>query len=148
LVEVGASAGLNLLFDRYGYDYGADRFAGIPGRPSGSPARCAVRRFHRSMRYSACGCTWGIDLNPIHADDPQAMLWLRALIWPEHPERAALLQQVLALAQREPPPLIAGDVLTVLPRPSRLHLRARPCACSIPPRWPTSCLRRGSVFAH
>ena len=33
LIEVGASAGLNLLFDRYGYDYGAGRFAGDPGAP-------------------------------------------------------------------------------------------------------------------
>jgi hypothetical protein len=28
LIEVGASAGLNLLFDRYGYDYGAGQSAG------------------------------------------------------------------------------------------------------------------------
>ena len=57
----------------------------------------------------------GLDLHPIHATDPEAICWLRALVWPEHPERAARLQQVLALAQREPPPLIAGDALTVLP---------------------------------
>ena len=37
-------------------------------------------------------------------------------IWPEHPERAAVLQQVLALAQHEPPTLLAGDALTVLPQ--------------------------------
>jgi len=33
----------------------------------------------------------GIDLHPIQADDPQAMRWLRALVWPEHPERATVL---------------------------------------------------------
>ena len=33
LIEVGASAGLNLLFDRYSYDYGAGRSAGDPGSP-------------------------------------------------------------------------------------------------------------------
>ena len=53
---------------------------------------------------------------PSTADDSQATLWLRALVWPEHPERAAVLQQVLALAQREPPTLIAGDALTALPQ--------------------------------
>jgi hypothetical protein len=58
----------------------------------------------------------GIDLNPIHAADSEATLWLRALVWPEHPERAALLQQVLALAQREPLRLMAGDALAVLPQ--------------------------------
>ena len=117
LVEVGASAGLNLLFDRYGYDYGAGRSAGEPR----SPVRfaCALRGaglppIHAGTPLVAARV--GIDLNPIRAADPQAMLWLRALVWPEHPARAALLQQVLALAQREPPPLIAGDVLTVLPQ--------------------------------
>ena len=50
LIEIGASAGLNLLFDRYGYDYGAGWSVGIPGRLSGSPARCAGRACRRSTR--------------------------------------------------------------------------------------------------
>ena len=33
LVEVGASAGLNLLFDRYAYDYGDGRLRGDTGSP-------------------------------------------------------------------------------------------------------------------
>jgi len=33
LVEVGASAGLNLLFDRYSYDYGDGRLRGDTGSP-------------------------------------------------------------------------------------------------------------------
>ena len=44
------------------------------------------------------------------------MLWLRALVRPEHPDRVARLQQVLALAQGEPLALIAGDALAVLPQ--------------------------------
>jgi hypothetical protein len=117
LIEVGASAGLNLLFDRYGYDYGAGWSAGDPG----SPIRftCALRGEVRppipaSMPLVAARV--GLDLHPIHAADPEAIRWLRALVWPEHPARAALLQQVLALARREPPLLIAGDALTVLPQ--------------------------------
>jgi hypothetical protein len=58
----------------------------------------------------------GLDLHPIHATDPEAIRWLRALVWPEHPARAALLEQVLALAQREPPRLLAGDALAILPQ--------------------------------
>jgi hypothetical protein len=117
LIEVGASAGLNLLFDRYGYDYGAGRFVGDPEAPV--RLACTLRGsglppIHAGMPH--VGARVGIDLNPIHADTPQGMLWLRALVWPEHPERAARLQQVLALAQRKPPPLIAGDALTALPQ--------------------------------
>jgi hypothetical protein len=117
LIEVGASAGFNLLFDRYGYDYGAGRLAGDPAAPV--QFTCELRGavlppLHAGMPPVATRL--GIDLNPIHADDPQATLWLRALVWPEHPQRAVLLQQVLALAQHEPPTLIAGDALAVLPQ--------------------------------
>ena len=148
LIEVGASAGLNLLFDRYGYDYGAGRSAGDPG----SPVRfaCTLRGavlppIHAGMPMVAARV--GVDLHPIHAADPQAMLWLRALVWPEHPARAALLQQVLALAQREPPAARPGMHSRSSPRPSRRRRRARPSACSTPPRWPTSRPRRGRAFS-
>ena len=117
LIEVGASAGLNLLFDRYGYDYGAGWSAGDPGSPIqfGCTLRGEVRPpIPASMPPVAARV--GLDLHPIHATDPEAMRWLRALVWPEHLARAALLEQVLALAQRQPPPLIAGDALTVLPQ--------------------------------
>jgi hypothetical protein len=117
LIEVGSSAGLNLLFDRYGYDYGAGRSAGDPDAPV---------RFTCELRGAVLppipagmplvATRVGIDLHPTHAADPQATLWLRALVWPEHPERAALLQEVLTLAQHEPPALIAGDALTALPQ--------------------------------
>jgi hypothetical protein len=117
LIEVGASAGLNLLFDRYGYDYGAGQSAEDPG----SPVRfaCTLRGAVRPpipVRMPIVATRVGLDLHPIHATDPEAMRWLRALVRPEHPARAALLQQVLALAQHEPPPLIAGDALTLLPQ--------------------------------
>jgi hypothetical protein len=117
LIEVGASAGLNLLFDRYGYDYGVGRCAGDPGAPI--RFTCAL---HGTMLppihagFPRVAARVGIDLHPIQADDTQATRWLRALVWPEHPERAAVLQQVLAIAQREPLTLLAGDALTVLPQ--------------------------------
>ena len=117
LIEVGASAGLNLLFDRYGYDYGAGRGAGDPATPV--RFTCAL---HGTMLppihagFPRVAARVGIDLHPIRTDDTQATRWLRALVWPEHPERAAVLQQGLALAQREPPTLLAGDALTVLPQ--------------------------------
>jgi hypothetical protein len=117
LIEVGASAGLNLLFDRYGYDYGAGQSAGDPGSPV--QFACTLRGGVRPpipARMPPVATRVGLDLHPIHAADPEAMRWLRALVWPEHPARAARFEQVLALAQHEPPPLIAGDALTVLPQ--------------------------------
>jgi hypothetical protein len=117
LIEVGASAGFNLLYDRYGYDYGAGRAVGDPAAPV--RFTCEVRGPvvpPLPARLLPVATRVGIDLHPIRADDPQATRWLRALVWPEHPERAAVLQQVLRLAQREPPRLVAGDALAVLPQ--------------------------------
>ena len=117
LIEVGASAGLTLLFDRYGYDYGARRAVGDPAAPV--RFTCEVRGSvvpPLPARLPPVAARVGIDLHPICADDPQATRWLRALVWPEHPERAAVLQQALRLAQREPPTLLAGDALAILPQ--------------------------------
>ena len=57
----------------------------------------------------------GIDLNPINVRNPEEMLWLRSLVWPENTRRAELLQQAIGLAKQEPPRVVAGDVLDVLP---------------------------------
>jgi hypothetical protein len=117
LIEVGASAGFNLFFDRYGYDYGEGRSAGDPR--SSIRFACALRGELLPPIQAGIppvAARMGIDLNPVHAADPQATLWLRALVWPEHPARAAVLQRVLALARDNPPPLIAGDALEVLPQ--------------------------------
>jgi hypothetical protein len=57
----------------------------------------------------------GIDLNPIDLLDPEAVLWLRALVWPEHTERAELLEQAVKIAQENPPTLVAGDGVESLP---------------------------------
>jgi hypothetical protein len=57
----------------------------------------------------------GLDLNPIDVRDPEAVLWLRALVWPDEEGRADLLQRALQLAQYEPPVLSAGNALDLLP---------------------------------
>jgi hypothetical protein len=57
----------------------------------------------------------GLDLNPIDVRDPDATLWLRALVWPDEVGRAELLQQAVQVAQQDPPRLLAGDALDILP---------------------------------
>ena len=116
LVEIGASAGLNLLWDHYGYSYGEARLRG----DLNSPVRiiCAVRGKGVPLLPDALpeiSARVGLDLNPIDAREPQAALWLRALIWPEHEERAQLLQRAIQIAQQNPLTLIAGDGVELLP---------------------------------
>ena len=115
LVDIGASAGLHLLWDRYSYEYG-----GCPRRRrvfsvrikaevrgSGSPPI--------SSGFPTVEFRIGLDLNPVRLTDSDAALWLRALIWPEHERRAAQLNAAIGLAIDNPPTLIAGDALETLP---------------------------------
>jgi O-antigen/teichoic acid export membrane protein len=116
LVEIGSSAGLNLLWDRYSYTYGEGRECGeptsrvrlacklvgpaVPPLPSDMP-EVAFRR--------------GIDLNPVDHVDPDATLWLRSLLEPEQTMAHARLREALALARANPPTIVRGDAVEVLP---------------------------------
>jgi len=110
LVEIGASAGLNLLWDRYGYDYGEGGRCGDPRSPV--QITCGLRGGARPPLprvFPSVATRVGIDLNPIDVRDPDAVLWLRALVWPDEIGRAELLQKALGIAQQSPPRLLGGD---------------------------------------
>jgi hypothetical protein len=116
LVEIGASAGLNLLWDRYGYDYGTGRRYGDPRSPVQIACKLlSARRPPLPAEFPIIITRIGIDLNPIDVCDPDAALWLRALVWPDEVGRAGLLQQALQIAQQNPPRLLAGNALERLP---------------------------------
>lgn len=118
LVEVGASAGLNLLFDRYSYDYGESRCFGDAGSPV--QISCEVRGEPYPpipARMPEISSRTGIDLNPLDVRDPESALWLRALIWPEeYAGRAPILERAIETARLEPPTLLRGDALDLLPQ--------------------------------
>jgi hypothetical protein len=117
LLEVGASAGLLLQPDRYGYDYNGDYNGDYDGHPAGapdSPLRLPCRTEGRSP-FGAPGplrVAWrgGIDLNPLDVTDPDDMRWLRTLIWPEHRDRLRRLDAAIALARTDPPRVVRGDL--------------------------------------
>ncbi len=116
LIEVGASAGLLLNWDRYAYDYGGGRTLGDRGAPL--TLFCEIRGKHAPPlpeHLPAVASRRGIDPYPLNPADPQDAAWLRALIWPEQEERAARLERALAVARADPPPMIAGDAIARLP---------------------------------
>ncbi|MFI5912365.1 DUF2332 domain-containing protein [Dactylosporangium sp. NPDC051541] len=110
LIEVGASAGLCLLPDRYSYEYtGTDRSA-----RAGDGAlvlRCRVDGPAPALPHPV-RVAWraGIDLNPLDVGDDEDVRWLEALIWPEQDERRARLRAAVTLARRDPPRIYAGDL--------------------------------------
>jgi len=93
LLEVGASAGLNLWLDLYRVDAGLTQW-GPPDSPvqltghfiAGSPP---VGRFVVADRK-------GCDLNPINLADPAAPDLLRSFVWPEHVRRLRQLNAAIA----------------------------------------------------
>lgn len=115
LIEIGPSAGLNLLFDRYRYDYGP---AGAAG-PEDSPLilTCEIRQgappIPRPLPEVAQRV--GVDLHPLDLRDRDAVQWARALVWPEQLDRIARLESAIAIAREDPPPLIAWDAVDLLP---------------------------------
>ena len=114
LIEIGPSAGLNLVFDRYGYDYGNGIVAGVPESAVriNSDSRGAPPPVSPLPRVAA---RLGIDLNPLDVGDSDEMDWLRALVWPDHTDRMALLNAAIEVARDDPPVLIGGDLFELLP---------------------------------
>lgn len=116
LLEVGASAGLCLLPDRYAYDYGGVRLAppDADGDPPVFPCRVegAVPIPDRLPRVA-----WrmGLDLNPLDVLDPDEAAWLQTLVWPGQEARAERLRTALRIARRDPPQVVRGDLLRDLP---------------------------------
>ncbi|GLZ58156.1 DUF2332 domain-containing protein [Micromonospora sp. NBRC 107095] len=110
LLEVGASAGLCLYPDRYGYRYG-DHQVG-----SGEPVLdCAATGLVPPARVPQVVWRAGLDLNPLDVTDPDDVSWLDALIWPEHAHRRARLRAAAAIAAADPPLLVRGDLVDDLP---------------------------------
>lgn len=112
LLELGASAGLNLHLDRYGYDLGGRRIGPTDAPVHVAPTwRGSAPRMGDIEIVSACG----VDLNPIDVDDPAACARLMAYVWADEPERADRLAQALAIARDAPPCVERGDIATWLP---------------------------------
>jgi hypothetical protein len=62
--------------------------------------------------------TWraGIDVEPLDVNDPQAVAWLEALVWPGQTERLERLRAALRVARHNPPPIHRGNALELLDR--------------------------------
>lgn len=106
LLELGASAGLNLLLDRYRCEAGT-RVYGDPASPvamrpiwdGADPPEAAFRIAERR----------GVDINSLDVSDAAQRARLLAYVWPDQAERLARLEAALALASRDPPAVDRGD---------------------------------------
>lgn len=119
LLEVGASAGLTLLPDRYShiFEQGGARHRLDPEGGVSEVELCCTLGEGVPMPFRLPHIPWraGLDRQPLNWGDGEAERWLRTLIWPEEHDRARQLDQAMAIARRDPPRLIAGDAVDDLP---------------------------------
>jgi hypothetical protein len=112
LIEVGASAGLCLLPDFYGYDYGRRALAPRPLSIEAPIFPCAASA-DTPLPEALPFIVWraGLDLNPIDAADRAQAAWLETLVWPEQTDRLARLRSALRIAALQKPRVDRGDLL-------------------------------------
>jgi hypothetical protein len=116
VVELGTSAGLLLLWDRYRYRYAAGRWgpanaalelAGEERTPVPGRVLHELPRVRRRV---------GIDRNPLDLRDPHDLRLLKSFIWAGQDERLDRLDAAAAAFRHDPPQLVRGDLVDVLPQ--------------------------------
>lgn len=116
LIEIGTSAGLQLLWDKYSYSYGTEDTYGDPN--SSVHLTAELKNGHiPSLSYKAppISSKVGIDLNVINLADQDDLLWMKSLIWSEHKERLELLEKAARLFNTHSVNLVEGDGVSLLP---------------------------------
>lgn len=106
LKEIGSSAGINLMLDRYRYDMGGVTVGPADAAMTFAPEWRGPPPPDRALEIlNAEGC----DVAPVDLTDAVQAERLRAYIWPEHSERFARLDTAIAEARRNPPRIARAD---------------------------------------
>lgn len=99
ILELGASAGLNLNMDRFSYDLG-----GVAAGDPASPVKITPEWRGSRIVPGAVEVVQrsGVDLNPIDVADRAIAESMMAYVWPDQPERMERAGAAIGLAQRYP----------------------------------------------
>lgn len=112
LVDVGTSAGLNLLLGHYRYRYSGDNGITDIGPDSPVELSCSLRgRPHLPDRPPEITSAVGLDAQPIDVSDDDECRWLEACVWPDQVERFHRLVSAVTLARDAPPDVRRGDAV-------------------------------------
>lgn len=116
LIEIGTSAGLQLLWDHYSYSYGSDHIYGNQDSlvHLTSKVREGEISHHLLSQTPPVNDRVGIDLHVSDLTNEEDYLWLKALIWPEHKERLKNFEDAANQLRLTPPKLIEGDGVALL----------------------------------
>jgi len=118
LIELGPSAGLNLIWDRYRIEY---RGEGETIASGAADAPLTIETELRGAHTPPCGAApqiasrVGLERSTVDLSNGDERDWLKALVWPDHVSRFANLERALAIASAELLPIRSGDALELLP---------------------------------
>ena len=108
LNELGASAGINSMMDRYHYNLG-----GVNRGPNASPMQIKPEwrgpppPDHPVEIVAIKGC----DQAPIDLSDPDAALRVKSYVWPENTDRIVRMDAAIKLAAQKRPDIVQADAL-------------------------------------
>jgi hypothetical protein len=116
LVELGPSAGLNLVWDRYRYRYEAGLW-GAPDAPlelageERAPVPEQLLPLAPSVRDRI-----GIDTSPVDVTSNEGARLLKSFVWADQVDRLRRLDRAIDLLRGDPPELVQADFVEVLPQ--------------------------------
>ncbi|MGA7711333.1 MAG: DUF2332 domain-containing protein [Rhizomicrobium sp.] len=112
LIEIGPSAGLNMIWDHYAVRYRSADDTIVLG-DSELVIDCELRGDIRPPLGQApnIASRIGLERNPVDLSDPDRRDWLKALVWPDQAERFARLEKAIAIFARHKQEIRAGDAL-------------------------------------
>jgi hypothetical protein len=122
LSELGASAGLNLMFDKFVLQIGDDHWGPDDSRVRLVPEWCGPLPPRASPRIVE---RRGVDLNPLHVGQAEDVRRLMSYIWADQADRIARTRAAMALQDH---PVEKGDAIEWLatrlahPKAGQLHL--------------------------
>ena len=102
-LEIGSSAGINLMLDRYHYDLAGVQVGPELGAMQFKPEWQGNPPADQAIEIVA---TKGCDVAPVDLTDPAQALRLKAYIWPEHTVRFERMAAAIAEAGRAAPDLV------------------------------------------
>jgi hypothetical protein len=116
LVELGSSAGLNLVWDRYRCLYGAGEWGPRDARLTLSgqekkPVPGELLDLHPRVRERV-----GIDREPIDVTTDDGARLLKCFVWAGQDERLERLDRAIDALRDDPPQLTRGDMVAELPQ--------------------------------
>ena len=117
LIEIGPSAGLNMLWDQYGVRYWRE---GKEVLALGPQTELVIDCELRGPQLPVSGPTpavaqrLGLELNPNDLEDAGNRDWLCALVWPEHVERLSRLRTAIRVRRKMNLKIVSGDALETL----------------------------------